>query len=149
MLHQPPTATTPDATTPDAAARAAPRGSGPAVAVLLLSAPSVADAVQELLHTGAVRARVSRTASLGDALVAVAGDPPALAVVDGELCGALERDFVDHLLRSHAETRVLLVGSDAAEPWPHPRLTRVPPHAVLPAVTRWLVSAGRVEGTAP
>jgi hypothetical protein len=138
MLHRPPDPTKP---------AAAPAGDSPFVPVLLLGDPGVTVAVQGLLQSSPVRARVSKSASLGEALVAAAGDPPALAVIDGLLCEALEREFVDHLLRSHADTQVLLVGSDEAKPWPHPRLTRVLPHAVLPAVTRWLDSVGRVEGT--
>ena len=124
-------------------------GDGPCVAVLLLlSEPGAVAAVRRLLQAIPGRTRVSHAIGLSDALVAMAADPPALAVIDGALCDALEREFVDHLLQTHADTQVLLLRSDEAELRPHPRLTRVSPHALLPAVGHWLVSVGGAAGTA-
>lgn len=116
-------------------------GAAPATAVLLLSEPGIVDAVRRLLQSRPGQSRVSHATILGDALVAMAGDPPALAVIDGALCEALEREFVDHLLQTHPGTQVLLLHGDTSEAWPpHPRLAHVAPQAVLAAVGKWLAS---------
>ncbi|WP_439535641.1 hypothetical protein [Methyloversatilis sp.] len=125
-----------------------PSGDHPPVAVLLLSDPDVAATIQRLLQSSPLRARLSQVGTLGDAMIAASNHPPALAIIDAGLCEALEREFLDHLLRTHSGTQVLLLHGDMDERWPpQPRLTHVVPQAVLPAVVLWLASRAGIGET--
>ena len=118
-----------------------PPGDRPPVSVLVLSEPGLAAAVQGLLQSSPLRVRLTQVGILGDAMVAASNPPPALAIIDAALCEALEREFLDHLLRTHTGTQVLLLHGDAGEPGPpRPRLTQVMPQALLCAVGQWLAA---------
>jgi hypothetical protein len=125
-----------------------PSGDQPPVSVLLLSDPGVAATVQRLLQSSPLRAQLSQVGTLGDAMIAASNHPPALAIIDAVLCEALEREFLDHLLQTHTGTQVLLLHGDTGQPWPpQPRLTRVMPQALLPAVGQWLASRAGIGET--
>lgn len=133
------------------AAESAPTRDGAVVHVLLLSPHrGAAASLLSLLNTVPGRLRVSPSTSLTEAMLAVAAAPPDLAVVDAALCDALEREFVDHLLRASADARVLLLGADAGTRWPlHPRLDHVAPGELLPAVERWVAERADLGRTPP
>lgn len=118
------------------------------VPVLLLSDAGLAADVQGLLQSSPLRVRLSQVGSLGDAMIAAANHPPALAIIDAELCEALEREFLDHLLQVHTGTQVLLLHGDTGKPWPpHPRLTHVRGQTLLPAVGHWLAWRAGIGAT--
>lgn len=137
----------PEPVHPAAHARA-PAPAGPEAAqVLLLCRPGAA--VQAVLAASRQRLQLSLASTLGEAIAAVAARPPALAVIDADLCDALDREFVDHLLQLAVQPTVLLLASDVAAPWPpHPRLVRVGVPDFVPAVAGWLAARADRPGAA-
>lgn len=86
--------------------------------VLLLLADRVQlREIEALLRKRLPRLQVTHATSLGDAMRSVPG--PALAVLDIDLCDALEQEFAAHLLRVDPDTVVLVVSDEPLPPdWP-------------------------------
>lgn len=118
-----------------------PPGVRPPLSALLLCDADVAAAVRGVLESAPLVIRLSLVGTLSDAMIAAANHPPVLAIIDAVRCEALEREFLDHLLRSDAGIQVLLLHADTSDPWPpHPRLVHVMPQTLLPTVRHWLAS---------
>lgn len=140
---------TPPRTNPgDPPYTALPMGEHPPVPVLLLSDPGVEAVVQGLLQSSPLGVRLWQVDNLNDAMIAASNHPPALAIIDMALCEALEREFLDHLLQTHRGIQVMLLEADGGESCPsHPRLTRLRPQALLPAVAQWLAARAGIQET--
>ena len=128
------------ATSPPSGAFTASAGpAAPAHVLLLLADRLQIELVEELLRQRLERVQVTRAANLQEAMMTAPG--PALAVLDPALCDALELEFVEHLLRTHAQTVVLLLQEPDAPSsgWPaHPRRMHTPRDGLLGTVDRLL-----------